>query len=136
MPSHFPSRRTVLRGFGATVALPWLEAFPLVARGAEAAEPPKRFAALFMGNGISPKNWHAKGAGAEMELSKSLEPLKPLREKLNVISGLFNKSATGVGIHPGQTGNILSGASLQKGAVLRGGISLDQVLAKHYEEET
>ena len=39
---------------------------------------------------------------------------------MNVISGLFNKHATGVGIHPGQTGNILSGAALQKGAVLQG----------------
>src|SRR5207302_9087483 len=55
---------------------------------------------------------------------------------LNVVSGLFNKHATGVGIHPGQTGNILSGAALQKGAVLRGGISVDQVLAKHFEDET
>src|SRR4051812_29287945 len=118
MPSNLFTRRAVLRGVGATVALPWLEAFPLVARGADKAGQPKRFAALFMGNGISPKNWHAKGGGAEMELSKSLEPLKPFRDKLNVISGLFNKSATGVGIHPGQTGNVLSGASLQKGAVL------------------
>src|SRR3954454_7627443 len=101
---HLPSRRTVLRGVGVTVALPWLEALPLVARGAEKAEAPKRFAALFMGNGISPQNWHAKGAGGEMELSRSLEPLTPFRDKLNVISGLFNKSATGVGIHPGQTG--------------------------------
>src|SRR5204862_7952763 len=53
-----------------------------------------------------------------------------------VVSGLFNKSATGVGIHPGQTGNILSGAALQKGAVLRGGVSVDQVLAAHFAEET
>jgi hypothetical protein len=89
-----------------------------------------------MGNGICPKHWSAKGAGTEMELSKCLEPLAPLRSRLNVVSGLFNKSATGVGIHPGQTGNILSGAALQKGAVLRGGISVDQVLAKHFEEET
>src|SRR5207248_10943923 len=58
------------------------------------------------------------------------------RPRLNVISGLFNKAATGVGIHPGQTGNILSGAALQKGAVLRGGVSMDQVLAARFEEET
>jgi hypothetical protein len=135
-PSPLPTRRTVLRGVGATVALPWLEAFPLAARGAEAGAHPRRFAALFMGNGISPKNWGAKGSGAGMELSKSLEPLAPFRDKLNVISGLFNKSATGVGIHPGQTGNILSGAALQKGAVLRGGVSADQVLARHFEDET
>lgn len=133
------NRRTLLKGVGVTMALPWLEAIPL--HGSEsvsgsAATPPKRFAALFMGNGISPKNWWAKGSGATMELSKSLQPLASLRPKLNVITGLFNKNATGVGIHPGQTGNILSGAALQKGSVLRGGISMDQVLAAHFEEAT
>ena len=71
-----------------------------------------------------------------MQLSKSLEPLDPFRARLNVVTGLFNKAATGVGIHPGQTGNILSGAALQKGAVLHGGISVDQVLAAHFAEET
>src|SRR6266540_6112391 len=101
---RLPSRRTVLRAASVIVALPWLEA--LAAREPAAAQP-RRFAALFMGNGISPKNWWAKGSGADMELSKSLEPLAPLRSKLNVITGLFNKNATDVGIHPGQTGNIL-----------------------------
>src|SRR5262249_14223530 len=115
------TRRTLLKGIGVTLGLPWLES--LLARGSDApsgtapAAPPQRFAALFMGNGISPKNWWAKGAGADVELSKSLEPLAALRPRLNVITGLFNKNATGVGIHPGQTGNILSGAALQKGAV-------------------
>jgi len=89
-----------------------------------------------MGNGICPPHWSARGAGADMELGRSLEPLAPFRSKLNVISGLFNKQATGVGIHPGQTGNILSGAALQRGAVLRGGVSMDQVLAAHLGEET
>src|SRR5439155_4620952 len=62
--------------------------------------------------------------------------LAPFRPKLNVVSGLFNKQATGVGIHPGQTGNVLSGAARQRGAVLRGGISMDQVLANHFEDHT
>jgi hypothetical protein len=134
------NRRTLLKGIGVTMGLPWLES--LSAWGSEAASgtppaaPPKRFAALFMGNGISPPHWGARGSGADMELSKSLEPLAALRPRLNVISGLFNKHATGVGIHPGQTGNILSGAALQKGAVLRGGVSMDQVLAAHLGEET
>jgi hypothetical protein len=132
-------RRTVLRGVGVTMALPWLESMsvwgdePATGAGVPA---PKRFAALFMGNGINPNHWSAKGSGADMELSKTLEPLTPLRNKLNIITGLFNKAATGVGIHPGQTGNILSGAALQRGAVLRGGISMDQVLARHLESET
>jgi len=130
------TRRTLLKGVGATMALPWLESLPFVRGESNSAKPPQRFAALFMGNGINPKHWEAKGAGADMELSKSLEPLAALRPRLNVISGLFNKHATGVGIHPGQTGNILSGAALQKGAVLRGGISMDQVLAAHFEDET
>jgi hypothetical protein len=132
------SRRTLLKGVGVTLAVPWLESLPVWGGPARdgASAPPPRFAALFMGNGISPKNWWAKGHGAGMELSKSLEPLAPQRARLNVISGLFNKAATGVGIHPGQTGNILSGAALQKGAVLRGGVSVDQVLAARLGEET
>ncbi len=136
--SNKVTRRTFLTGVGVTMGLPWLESIPI--RGSEStsasAAHPQRFAALFMGNGISPPNWWAKGAGTDMDLSKSLEPLSSLRSRLNVISGLFNKHATGVGIHPGQTGNILSGAALQKGAVLRGGVSMDQVLGAHFGEET
>jgi hypothetical protein len=131
------SRRLFLRGVGVTVALPWLESVHVWgAEPAAKAESPKRFAALFMGCGVNPDHWWAKGDGATMELGKSLEPLAKLTPKLNVVNGLFNKSATGVGIHPGQTGNILSGASLQKGAELRGGISVDQVLAEHFREQT
>ncbi|MFN0054404.1 MAG: DUF1552 domain-containing protein [Planctomycetales bacterium] len=137
---HSIDRRTVLKGVGVAMSLPWLESLPVwgdqPATDQEPAAFPRRFAALFMGNGISPNNWWARGAGAEMELSKTLEPLSPLKTKLNVVSGLFNKHATGVGIHPGQTGNILSGAPLQKGAVLRGGVSMDQALAAHLGDET
>ena len=137
MTSQNLTRRTLLKGVGVTMALPWLESIPVWGTQATpAATPPKRFAALFMGNGISPPNWSASGAGATMQLGRSLEPLASLRPKLNVINGLFNKSATGVGIHPGQTGNILSGAALQRGAVLRGGTSMDQVLAARFEDET
>jgi Protein of unknown function (DUF1552) len=134
------SRRAVLRGAGVVMALPWLESLPVW--GAEPAAAagesvfPKRLAVMFMGNGISPNNWSAQGSGTAMELSKTLEPLAPFKTRLNVISGLFNKNATGVGIHPGQTGNILSGAALQKGSVLKGGISFDQVLANHFEGQT
>jgi hypothetical protein len=133
-------RRTMLRGAGVAMALPWLESVRVwgdegTSGGASRCYP-KRFAALFMGNGVNPNHWWAKGAGAEMVLSRSLEPLAPFRSRLNVLSGLFNKNATGVGIHPGQTGNILSGAALQKGAVLKGGVSMDQVLAGRFADET
>jgi hypothetical protein len=122
------------------MGLPWLESIPVWGDSAANASItqaiPKRFAALFMACGINAEHWWAKGHGDSMELGKSLQPMAPHKQKLNVISGLFNKSSTGVGIHPGQTGNILSGASLQKGSELRGGISVDQVLANHLGQET
>jgi len=124
-----------LKGAGVAMSLPWLESLPVWGREVM-SQPPKRFAALFMGNGVHQSEWYAEGAGSEMTFGNCLQPLEPLKERVNVISGLFNKNATGVGIHPGQTGNILSGVSLQKGAELKGGVSVDQVLAKHYEQET
>ncbi len=134
------SRRKFLRGAGVAMALPWLESLPVwgdePAKGAAASACPRRFAALFFGCGINSKHWWARGSGAEMELGKSLEPMAKLKTKMNFVTGLFNKHATGVGIHPGQTGNILSGASLQRGSELRGDISMDQVLANRFQEET
>ena len=131
------SRRTFLRGACVTMALPWLESVPVW--GAEAGGAPvcpKRFAALFMACGVNGNHFWAKGGGADMQLGKSLEPLASLKTKVNVVNGLFNKNATGVGIHPGMTGNLLSGAALQKGAELRGGVSIDQVLANRIGQET
>ena len=130
-PMNSISRRTVLRGVGVAMALPWLESLP-----AWGATFPKRFAVLFMGNGINGNHWWAKGSGAEMKLSKSLSPLEPLKSKINVINGLFNKPAVGTGIHPGQTGNLLSGVPIQKGPIVRSGITMDQVLANRLGRET
>lgn len=130
------SRRTFLRGAGVTLGLPWLESFAGRCSAAEAGAFPKRFAVLFMGCGVNPDRWKASGSGKEMELGECLAPLESLKTKINVIDGLFNKRALGVGIHPGQTGNILSGAALQKGAELKGGISVDQMLAARIGEET
>ena len=129
------TRRAVLRGLGVTMALPWLESIP--AWGATTlAAPPKRFAVMFMGNGVNGNHWWAKGQGVEMKLSQSLAPLEPVKQKLNVINGLFNKPAVGMGIHPGQTGNLLNGMPLQKGATVRAGITVDQVLANRVGQDT
>jgi len=133
------SRRTVLRGVGVTLALPWLESLSAWAQTAtpNGTSPfPKRFAVLFMGNGINGNHWWARGNGVEMRLSKSLSPLEPLKNKIVVINGLFNKPAVGMGIHPGQTGNLLSGVPIQKGAIVRAGITMDQVLANRIGQDT
>lgn len=125
------NRRRWLRGTGVLVGLPWLESIPVWGQETTASSSPipERFGVMFMACGVHPNHWWAKGSGSEMELSSCLQPLEPLKNKLNVINGLFNKNATGVGIHPGQTGNILSGAALKKGAELRGGQSVDQAIA-------
>ncbi len=124
------SRRTLLRGAGVTMALPWLESLEA------AATPPKRFAVLFMGTGVNEDHWHAEGSGESMKLSKSLAPLEPLKKKINFIDGLFVKPLTGQGIHPAQTGSLLSGATIQRGPILRSGTTIDQVVANHIGEDT
>ena len=48
-----------------------------------------------MGNGVNEDHWDSQGSGAAMKLSKTLEPLEPLKHKINVIHGLFHKRATG-----------------------------------------
>src|SRR5579883_1727971 len=114
------SRRRILRGAGVAMALPWLESLPAFADNTPSAGPfPKRFGVLFMGNGVNEDHWDAQGSGADMKLGKTLEPLEPLKSKINVIHGLFNKVSTGMGIHPAQTGALLSGAHIQKGAIIK-----------------
>jgi hypothetical protein len=129
------------------MALPWLESLEVwgappespgsrVSSAAVGSTIPRRFGVLFMGNGINPDHWWAKQQESGLELGRSLQPLESVKSKVNVIHGLFNKNATGVGIHPGQTGNILSGAALQRGSVLKGGITVDQLIAGHIGNDT
>ena len=130
------SRRAILRGAGVTMALPWLESFPALAASTSPSSFPKRFAVLFMGNGVNEDHWDATGSGADLSLSKTLMPLEPLKHKINVIHGLFHKRATGQGIHPAQTGSLLSGAAIQKGAMIKAGITVDQMIANRIGQDT
>ena len=129
------SRRAVLKGLGVTVALPWLESVRAWGKqSVDAVSAPKRFACLFQGDGISPPDWWARGEGEQMELGPSLEALAPYKSQLNVIHGLFNRNAGGG--HARCTGNILSGVALQRGRMIRGAVSMDQLLARRYEQES
>jgi hypothetical protein len=140
MPAVLTSRRTVLRGLGVTMALPWLESLrvwgaeagPTAARG----EAPLRLAVLFAGNGFHKDHWWARGSGRGMELGKVLEPLTDFREKLLFIRGLYNEEALKGNIHSSQTGNLLSGAPLEAGGGIKSGTSIDQLLAQHYGQTT
>ena len=128
------SRRTVLRGAGVTIALPWLESMNVW--GATADPLPKRFAVLFMGNGVNEDHWDSQGSGPSMTLSRTLGSLEPHKHKINVVHGQFHKRATGNGIHPAQTGGLLSGSAIQKGAIVKAGITIDQLLANRLGQDT
>jgi hypothetical protein len=132
--SHHFSRRTMLRGLGVTMALPWLESLPVwgdePAKNQKASEAPVRLAVLFAGNGFHTKEWWAKGEGKGMELGQVLAPLSDFREKLLFISGLYNEQALKGNIHSSMTGNLLSGAPLASGGDIRSGTSVDQLLAQ------
>ncbi len=140
MTNHRFSRRTMLRGLGVSMALPWLESIPVWgdepadARGS--SEAPLRLAVLFAGNGFHGKEWWAKGSGKNMELGGVLAPLAEFREKMLFIKGLYNEQATKGNIHSSQTGNLLSGAPLASGGEIRSGTSVDQLLASTYGRST
>ncbi len=140
MTTHRFTRRTMLRGLGVSMALPWLESLNVwgdEARGTrKASEAPVRLAVLFAGNGFHSKEWWAKGAGKGMELGKVLAPLTDFREKLLFIRGLYNAEALKGNIHSSQTGNLLSGAPLASGGDIRSGTSVDQLLAQKYGRST
>ncbi len=134
MTAHLTSRRTMLKGLGVSMALPWMESLRVWGQeaGTTAAtgQAPTRFAVLFSGNGFHKDHWWARGTGREMELGKVLEPLQAHREKLLYIRGLYNEEALKGNIHSSQTGNLLSGAPLEAGGGIRSGTSIDQLLAQ------
>ena len=137
---HDISRRTMLRGLGVTMALPWMESVRVwgdtkkVAK--QASEAPVRMGILFAGCGFHSKEWWAKGEGKAMELGKVLAPLKDFREKMVFIRGLYNKEALKGNIHSSQTGNLLSGAPLASGGRIQSGTSVDQYVAKRIGYQT
>src|ERR1700760_1385317 len=130
------SRRVMLKGAGCTMALPWLESVNALADTPGAGDFPKRFGVVFLGCGVNENHWSAEGQGADMKLSKTLEPLEPLKQKINVVDGLVVKALTNQGIHPAQTGSLLSGEQITKGAIIHSGISVDQMIAAHVGQDT
>ena len=90
---------------------------------------PQAFGVSFLGNGINEDHWGAEGSGAEMKLSKTLAPLEPLKQKINVIHGLYNKTSDRAGHSSRRRPAACSGRADHKGAVIQSGISVDQMIA-------
>ncbi|MCA9069512.1 MAG: DUF1552 domain-containing protein [Planctomycetaceae bacterium] len=131
------SRRVVLQGLGATVALPWLESGRLLADTADTEKetPPKRFAMLFFGDGIHPPEWWAKGSGAQLELGPAFASLESVKRKVNFVDGLRHPSNV-VGGHAKGAAGILTGVQPKGGREIFAAVSMDQVLAKKLGDQT
>jgi uncharacterized protein DUF1552 len=138
----FP-RRTFLRGVGATLALPMLDA--MTPAFAAAAKRPTRMAFMQTPNGIFNLRgeWTPKTVGANFELTRTLEPLAAFKDRMIVLSGLDNQQAAGLngevgGDHPRACTAWLTGthAKMTSGADLHAGVSADQIAAKEFGKHT
>jgi hypothetical protein len=134
------SRRTVLRGAGVTLGLPWLEAM-MPARASASAGPernPIRMAVLYMPNGVNTSLWYPEGRGRDFTLSGSLEPLAGLKDDVVVLSNLWNAATKGGDGHYVKEAAILTCMTIKKtqGADLYNGVSMDQVAAQRAGAQT
>ncbi|HEX7375976.1 MAG TPA: DUF1552 domain-containing protein [Pirellulales bacterium] len=137
-------RRHFLRGVGAAVALPAFESLSAArlfaaeapaALATTASGAPLRTAFVFFPNGAIPDAWWPRGEGSDFEFSRTLEPLEPLKDFVQVMGGLDHKNAEagpdGAGDHARGGGTFLTGVRLKKSATnIRAGVSIDQVLAR------
>ena len=137
------SRRTILHGLGATVALPLLDAMipALTAAVNTPAKPIRRLGVVYHPNGVIYDKWLPKGVGADFELSPTLAGLQPFRDKLIVVTGLSMDQAEalgdGGGDHSRACGGYLNGVHVRKSdTVVEAGMSMDQIAAKAFERET
>jgi len=109
-----------------------------LAKAAPSAKPPVRFGCIYFSNGVEPIHWWAKGSGAAMELGPCMEPLKPFREDITVVRGLYNQQAVvSTSPHLGRMPNMLSGATVSLDPnLIQVGTTFDQVLAKRIGQNT
>ena len=131
-------RRTFLRGIGATLALPLLDA--MVPAMTAMARPVKRLGFVYVPNGAAPGYWKPKGTGTSFELSPSLSPLEPFRDRLVVPTGLSQLNANGLdnGDHTRGQAVWLSGVpiKLTQGADVQNGTTVDQLAAQELGKDT
>jgi hypothetical protein len=136
------SRRTLLRGAGVALGLPWLEAMvpsALADARPAASKSPVRMAVLYMANGVNTSQWKPEGEGKDFRLSSTLQPLEDMKDQVLVLSNLWNAAAnTGDG-HYAKEGALLTCTTITKtmGVDINiHGASMDQVAASRVANQT
>lgn len=132
------SRRTILRGAGAALALPWLES---KASAAETAltEPPLRSVFMYMPNGVRPDFWTPAGDGESYEITPHLKSLEPLKNDFLLLENLWNAKTVGRNGHWPKVPAFLSGGYVERTSgddLDSGGTSVDQLLAQRIGDRT
>src|ERR1700693_1752045 len=131
------SRRTLLRGAGAALSLPWLEAMckpPPAGTEPRLSEPPLRMAFMFMPNGVRPDDWTPEGDGEDYEITPHLKPLESLKPDFMLLENLWNKNTVGRNGHWPKVPAWLSGGYVERTSgddLDSGGTTIDQFAAQH-----
>jgi hypothetical protein len=137
------TRRTLLRGMGAALALPWLESLPTVAAAAaKSSKPPVRMCCWYVPNGMHLPAWFPEREGTLVDLPETLRPLAFARDYLNGFQNLTHNTALtngddeGCGHGQGSASFLTGAQALKTQDAVRVGISVDQLYARHVGNET
>ena len=137
------SRRTILRGMGTAVALPFLDAMvPALGRGSSIGPRPVRLGFVYVPCGIIPEHWTPAAEGTGFEFNRIMKPIEPFRDKLTVFSGLAQHQGDalgdGAGDHARAGATWLTGVHPKKteGADIHAGVSADQIAAREFGKST
>jgi hypothetical protein len=135
------SRRTFLQGAGVTIALPFLESMvPAATPLRQTAAAKTRFGAIYFPHGCTMYKWTPEGEGTNFQFSEILEPMKPFRDQLTIISDTSHPQAYGGGSatsnHTRSAAAYLSGANARIGPQAYLGITVDQLAAQKIGQET
>ena len=135
------SRRRMLKGLGACIALPLLDAMALPGLGSGNPKSPVRTAFLFMPNGVHPDRWSPAEIGSEFSLTSQLAPLENFKKDILVLGELMNKNSLfrGADGHYAKSASLLTCMPIKQTIgdnISSGGVSIDQAIASNIGDQT
>lgn len=131
-------RRTVLRGIGASLALPLLDSMipALSSASAQVAQPVKRLGVVYVPNGMAMKFWTPEQDGSDFEITRILQPMAHYKDRMLLITGL-NGPQSNAGVHASASTRFLTGAiPARVESDLQASVSIDQLVARQFGQET
>jgi hypothetical protein len=131
-------RRTLLRGLGASLALPLLDSMvpALSSASAQTAQPAKRLGVVYVPNGMAMKSWTPAAEGANFEITRILRPMAAYQDRMLVLSGL-NGASSNAGVHASASTRFLTGTiPARTESDLQAAVSIDQLVARQLGNQT